>query len=639
MVLKQTIQNLFRFFERLPLHVKVIGSVFLLVVFGYLLIFVVPKPVTFAYSGDNCVRQWTLFPGVAQQFGSSEFEVEFRDVVTIGSHQVFSSKVCFTAVEPPKEGKKTVTISPFGGWIFAKRFAVTVGAAPVAQVADFVGKTLPTTRPVEIALSTPDDLFDYKIKIDEQEADCSHEASKLRCDIESLGLAQGQEYMLTLLRSFEEGPSEEVGSGTITTLLPIVLTQASVAEGQTIYDKPTSFTFEYDKPVETVEAELQIKRGESYEAVAIDTTTDDKKVVITPTATLERNSQFRLTLHKVEAIDGSALPAEYVANFTMSGGPKVVGASVGHTSAPVAGSITLTFDQDITNTDRIKELVSVAGLSASISGGGKKVTLAYSGADRCVDFKITVKKGFESQYGIAQSDDWIFNGRTICYSISTIGYSTQGRAINAYSFGSGGKTILYTGAIHGNERSTKSLMDAWINELEANARSIPAGVRIVVVPLVNPDGYAVNSRYNSRTVDLNRNYDTTDWKADTETTSGQPLPGGGGSAPMSEKETQALAAFTLQLAPYLTMSYHSQAAYAIGNTCGNSASLAAAYAQLSGYRNMTGVSGAFSYEITGTYDDWLCQRYGYQSVLIELASSSNNEFSRNKAALWAMVRS
>lgn len=182
-------------------------------------------------------------------------------------------------------------------------------------------------------------------------------------------------------------------------------------------------------------------------------------------------------------------------------------------------------------------------------------------------------------------------------------------------------------------------MNAWMNELEANPGAIPAGTRIIVIPSANPDGTAANTRYNARNVDLNRNYNVSDWKTDVQTVGGQPLPGGGGSAPESEAETKVLVAFTREVAPHLTMSYHSSAAYAIGNTCGNSTALAARYAQLSGYRNMTGVSGAFSYEITGTYDDWLCEKLGRQSVLIELSSSSNAEFSRNKAALWEMAKS
>jgi predicted deacylase len=182
-------------------------------------------------------------------------------------------------------------------------------------------------------------------------------------------------------------------------------------------------------------------------------------------------------------------------------------------------------------------------------------------------------------------------------------------------------------------------MEAWINELEANARKIPEGRQIVVIPTLNPDGVAANSRYNSAGIDLNRNFQTADWVTDITTPSNQPLPGGGGPSPLSEPESQAIANFTLQIMPRLTMSFHSSASYAIGNQGGDSAALASTYSSMTGYRNMTGNSGAFSYPITGTYDDWIRERCGLASVLVELSSSYSSEFSRNKAALWAMARS
>lgn len=52
---------------------------------------------------------------------------------------------------------------------------------------------------------------------------------------------------------------------------------------------------------------------------------------------------------------------------------------------------------------------------------------------------------------------------------------------------------------------------------------------------------------------------------------------------------------------------------------------------------MTGASGAFSYEVTGTYDDWICEKLGRASVLVELTTNSYAEFSRHKAALSAMA--
>jgi len=182
-------------------------------------------------------------------------------------------------------------------------------------------------------------------------------------------------------------------------------------------------------------------------------------------------------------------------------------------------------------------------------------------------------------------------------------------------------------------------MSAWVNEIEANPQNIPGGVRIVIIPSVNPDGVAANTRNNANNIDLNRNFNVSDWSSDVQTVSGAPFPGGGGPAPESEPETKALVAFTRELSPSLTLSYHSAAAYVIANTCGNSLSLATTYASLTGYSNVTGVSSAFGYQITGTYDDWICEKLGLASVLIELTTNTNAEFSRNKAAMWAMARS
>lgn len=268
----------------------------------------------------------------------------------------------------------------------------------------------------------------------------------------------------------------------------------------------------------------------------------------------------------------------------------------------------------------------------------KQIVISYT-AGLCQPMIIKVAAGLESEAGVVQSDIYQFSTRTRCYTTQVIGYSERGRPIIAYSFGSGSKTVLFQGAMHGNEGNTKALLDTWIGALEASPSQIPAGTRVVVIPLVNPDGYAAGSRYNANSIDLNRNFNTTDWKTDIETVFGEPKPGGGGDAPESESESKALAAYTSKLSPSLTLSYHSVAGYVIANTCGNSSAVAASYASLTGYRNQTGVSGAFSYEITGTYDDWMCQRLGLRSVLIELATSYSAEFERNRAAMWEMLRS
>lgn len=636
--MKQTMKKFLKKWNHLPLwqRVSLITVLALAGIYGG--IFGPAKSVSFAYTGQDCVRQLTLFPNSMKRVSGSDFNIRMIDEWKVNGLPIFSTKTCFDAQNAPTPGRTTVAVSPFGSWFATKKFSLQVAEPPVAQTTDFIDKTLPVTRPLKISLTSPDAVFDYKVKVADKTADCNHKDSTLSCAINTLGLDQGKDYETSLVRYFNGRQVEVLGKGTITTLLPIVLASGTVSNGQTIYDKPTSFSFEYDKPLDNVKAELKIKTADGFTLVETKVSFEGKKAIITPTKELARNSEFQLVLQQVEAIDGSALADEYVVNFTTAGGPKVVSISTGATGVPLSGTIVVTFDQDIANVASLETLVSIGGMTANTSISGKRLVINYS-AGVCSDFSILVKKGFENSSKIVQDVDWRFSGRTLCYTVSTIGFSKQGRAITAYSFGSGSRVILYTGAIHGNEQSARLLMNAWIGELDANARSIPSGTRIVVVPQVNPDGVASNSRYNSGGIDLNRNYDTSDWQQDVQTVNGDPLPGGGGSYPGSEPETQALMSLSSQLQPSLTLSFHSSASYAIANQCGNSPGLAATYASMTGYQNMTGVSGAFSYQITGTYDDWLCERLGLASVLIELATSANAEFSRNRAALWVMAKS
>ena len=72
----------------------------------------------------------------------------------------------------------------------------------------------------------------------------------------------------------------------------------------------------------------------------------------------------------------------------------------------------------------------------------------------------------------------------------------------------------------------------------------------------------------------------------------------------------------------------------------DSTKFANTYTRLSGYRNTTGQTGAtFEYSISGTWDDYLAQKLGLASILIELGSHSYHQFERNQQAMWAMVRS
>jgi hypothetical protein len=373
--------------------------------------------------------------------------------------------------------------------------------------------------------------------------------------------------------------------------------------------------------------------------VLSETVFENTQATLTISQDLERNSKYELTIDKVEAKDGSIMEEPYILRFSTSGGPSVVWVNIDTFGLPQTQTIVLTFDQTLNEAQEIADMVSTSGISAEISKSDNQVFIRYVNAPMCTDMNIYIKPGLLSNYGIVQDYSWSFSTRTICHTTSVIGYSVEGRPILAYTFGSGGQTILYTGSIHGNEFSAKYLMDEWVNELEKNGNSIPSDKKIIVVPNLNPDGLAVNRRNNSNNVDLNRNFDTADWQTDVLSPENQMEVGGGGVNPLSEPESQTIANFTIQLFPRLVLSFHGAAGYAIANQAGDSNALAELYAQLTGYSNMTGVSDAFGYPITGTYDNWMQEKYGIASLIIELSSNSDSEFNRNIEALWAMARS
>jgi len=638
MSIKQRVSFILNEINQLPRRVTIPTGVGLLLLVVYVLAFVVEKPVQFSYAGDTCIRQLALFPDINQPTNDAGFRVETRDTWRIGKLAVLSPTTCFEATKAPAPGVSKVSVAPFGGIIARKTFSLRIAPPPVASIKHLT-KPVPTGKPLDIPLSHQDTVFDYRLEVDDKSTTCAAKASAQRCNIAALGLKQGEQYRVRLVRQFEKKTIATVATKKITTLTATAVTGSSVTEGQTVYDKPKSFTVEFDKPIVKASFSLEKIEGTTRTPVATTATVEGKTATVAFTDELARSATYALSIDKLEAHDGSTLESPYKAIFSVSGGPKVTGVNVGSTGLPFTKTIVVTFDQALSDTQDITKFVGLKGIGASIAKKDNQLFISYANVPKCTDFSITLAKGIESRYGITQNDPWSFTARTICYSITTIGYSAGGRPITAYLFGSGARTVLYTGSIHGNEISAKRLMEAWINELEANARSIPADKQIVIIPAINPDGVAANRRNNNNNVDLNRNFDTADWQKDITTPSNQPLENGGGTTPMSEPETRALAAFTSQLRPRLALSYHSIAGYAIANEAGDSSSLAATYAQITGYRNMTGNGGAFDYSTSGTYDDWIAQKLGLPSILIELASSTNSEFSRNKAALWAMARS
>lgn len=89
----------------------------------------------------------------------------------------------------------------------------------------------------------------------------------------------------------------------------------------------------------------------------------------------------------------------------------------------------------------------------------------------------------------------------------TLGKSVEGRPIVARVWGEAESTLLIIASIHGSEPAGTPLverLEAWLAERPEEL----ADRRLVIVPIVNPDGYAKRERFNANGVDLNRNYPT-----------------------------------------------------------------------------------------------------------------------------------
>jgi protein MpaA len=83
--------------------------------------------------------------------------------------------------------------------------------------------------------------------------------------------------------------------------------------------------------------------------------------------------------------------------------------------------------------------------------------------------------------------------------------SVEGRPIDVWTVGEGERVVLFLAAIHGNEQAGPLLIERLREVLEAEPERAQ-GLRVVIVPVVNPDGLGSDLRHNANDVDLNRNF-------------------------------------------------------------------------------------------------------------------------------------
>jgi protein MpaA len=169
---------------------------------------------------------------------------------------------------------------------------------------------------------------------------------------------------------------------------------------------------------------------------------------------------------------------------------------------------------------------------------------------------------------------------------SVIGKSVRGRPIIAWAHGPdrAPRRILVVGCIHGNECAGLAITSA------LRRAPVPAGVQLWLVPEMNPDGTAADTRQNADGVDLNRNFPYR-WQPISDPTYYS------GPRPESEPETRAAMRLVQRIRPGVTIWYHQH--MDLVDLSGGDRGVARRYAQLAGLRPtcltfLSGVETAWS---------------------------------------------
>jgi protein MpaA len=126
-----------------------------------------------------------------------------------------------------------------------------------------------------------------------------------------------------------------------------------------------------------------------------------------------------------------------------------------------------------------------------------------------------------------------------------IGHSVDGRPIVAWVYGpsTAARKVLLIGVIHGNEQAGLAITSV------ERQRRVPRGVQLWIVPELNPDGVAADTRQNAHGVDLNRNFPYR-WQYTSDPTFYS------GPRPASEPETRAAMRLVERIRPAVTITYH-----------------------------------------------------------------------------------
>lgn len=214
-----------------------------------------------------------------------------------------------------------------------------------------------------------------------------------------------------------------------------------------------------------------------------------------------------------------------------------------------------------------------------------------------------------------------------------IGYSTEGRPLQIYTFGKGDHERMIVAGIHGgDEWNTVTLANQLIKYVDQNPDVVPVDTTLYVLPNLNPDGEArAHNKYgrvNGNGVDLNRNFPI-NWQRDWDRSGcWNSLSTSGGTGPSSEAETQALISFVDSHNIEALISYHSAALGVFPGGLpweGDSIRLAGSIAEVSSYP-FPPIDTGCTY--SGTLADYAVSK-GMAAVDLELTNHFDTDLKQN----------
>lgn len=215
-----------------------------------------------------------------------------------------------------------------------------------------------------------------------------------------------------------------------------------------------------------------------------------------------------------------------------------------------------------------------------------------------------------------------------------IGRSVENRPIYKTEFGAGDDLTLLFSCFHGSERSTPRLAFEFANLLEQNPEFLEPGKRVVIVPILNPDGFVRGTRRNARNVDLNRNYPTNNWGQQPEDSRKVYF----GEAPASEPETRVVLKLMAEVQPTKIVSIH-QPLHCNNPDGPNGMGLAKLMASFNDYP----IEPYIGFPTPGSYGTYAGRERGIPMVTLELPPGAPDSpayeqmWAKNRDALLAVI--